>query len=168
MDNPKMTFSGWRGPKEPVRVVIPEGMLQVGRAAYNAYVTADRGAIFILEAALRWLSENPVVPTPEQTKKLLATVQFGAGREIDPHLIENLLLAWQRRMFLAPEPEVPEAIKDLLYAGNGLTSGDIDKKVIEAYRRGQKAACPTCGNTLGCVSCFDEAKTPTAEKAAQR
>ena len=45
-------------------------------------------------------------------------------------------------MFLAPEPEVPEEIKDLLWSIGG-TWMQTDKKhnneVAEAYRRGKEA-----------------------------
>jgi hypothetical protein len=43
-------------------------------------------------------------------------------------------MAWVLRMYLAPEPEVPEEIKDIL---DRTVKGDFD--VIEAFRRGQKA-----------------------------
>lgn len=57
---------------------------------------------------------------------------------------------WQRRMFLAPEQEVPEALKDLLIedenyvppqtvdTSKGMWLRTFNQIVIEAYRRGQK------------------------------
>jgi hypothetical protein len=134
---PKMTFSGWREPKEPIRVEVPEGMLQAGRAAYSGYVTAEEGARRILEAALRWQSENPVVPTDSQAYEL-----SGIGISTDKRSIsrtgivttQGIVEEWQRRMYLAPEPEVPEEVKDLMYKGGEM---EVDKRIIEAYRRGR-------------------------------
>lgn len=54
-----------------------------------------------LEAALRWLSENPIVPTKKQLENLWYESQ-GKGPE---GTIEHCIAEWQRRMFLAPEPE---------------------------------------------------------------
>ena len=50
-------------------------------------------------------------------------------------------------MYLAPEPEVPEEIQDLLYShtiGGYRSKGtealdQIDGRIIEAFERGQKA-----------------------------
>jgi hypothetical protein len=52
-------------------------------------------------------------------------------------------MAWVRRMYLTPEPEVPEEIKDLL-----LTRGchkdiepfkdELNLRMAECFRRGQK------------------------------
>jgi hypothetical protein len=129
-DKPKMTFSGWREPKEPVRVVIPEGMLQVGREAYNAYVTADRGATLILEDALRWLSKNPMVPTPAQFDAMVDGAHLSSF---------DVCVEWQRRMFLAPEPEIPEAIRDLFIR---MPEAEYTREqlAVEAFRRGQNSA----------------------------
>ena len=50
-----------------------------------------------LEAALRWQSENPQVPTEQQLSDMAA----------DAHVcMDEVIAEWQRRMYLAPEPEV--------------------------------------------------------------
>ena len=56
-----------------------------------------------------------------------------------------------RRMFLAPEPEVPEAIKDLLEGPEepGISAREANWRVIEAYRRGQR--------NFECRMCKDDA-----------
>ena len=59
----------------------------------------------------------------------------------------NEAITMVRHMYLAPEPEVPEEIQDLLYSHTigayrpeGTEALDqIDGRIIEAYRRGQKA-----------------------------
>ena len=56
----------------------------------------------ILEAALRWLAENPIVPTVEQCNEIarmwFAKHDFNATPR-------DFIAEWQRRMFAAPEPE---------------------------------------------------------------
>lgn len=133
------------------RFVVPEGMLKavmadilvVAVCAGKGMCLTEPSAKEILLRALRWLSENPIVPTPEETDRLLRGTQFGAGRELDPHLVENLLLAWQCRMFLAPEPEqeFSEAFNTLTTVGRvkdalmgcTLTAGDA-VELIDAVR----------------------------------
>lgn len=88
-----------------------------------------------LEAALRWLSENPIVPTLEQTEECRHLHRY----EFDPLkplcVYQQVAVEWQRRMFLVPEPEIPEEIKDLLWGKESLLSGE-NERVIEAYNRG--------------------------------
>ncbi len=106
-----------------VKIKVPEGMLQAGRAAYSAYVTAEEGSRRILEAALLWLAENPIMP---KTFDELPTVGYLSDSstwgtkgtpEYEQKRQENyldgmrcLLAEWQRRMFLAPVMEVPKSI----------------------------------------------------------
>lgn len=93
----------------------------------------------LLEAAIRWQAENPRVPTPQQKLEMAFR-----GPLNDVHF---LCAEWQRRMYLAPEPKAPEEIQDLLYShtiGGYRPKGtqaldQIDGRIIEAYRRGQKA-----------------------------
>ena len=60
--------------------------------------------------ALLWLSENPIVPTKEQLGPVvkecgkLSQSLYGYGGWI------WMITEWQRRMFLAPGPDMPEAI----------------------------------------------------------
>jgi hypothetical protein len=54
----------------------------------------------ILEAALRWLSENPRVPTDAQIEDMKIKLV-----PVHPHW-SNIVAEWQRRMFIAPDPEV--------------------------------------------------------------
>ena len=131
------------------KIVVPEGMLNAGRAAYSGYVTAEKGARRIIEAALRWLSENPIVPTDGFLKEMLCrdffggqnwtdlqVFFFGGQNWTDPQVFK-FCEEWQRRMFLAPEPEVPEAIKDLLWTIDGdKEDREHNTAILEAYRRG--------------------------------
>lgn len=120
------------------KYVIPEGMLKA--ASGQGFQTSK-----ILEAALRWLAENPIAPTPEQHMDISGMVRSQV--EHDDLTMWHFWAEWQRRMFLAPEPEIPEAVKDLLCdpvnAGRGFRFGDMADKVndsiLEAYRRGRES-----------------------------
>ena len=150
------------------RYVVPDGMLVAAAHMYHeqAQDGVDEGAMRdSLEAAIRWLAENPVTPktyaelptigylsdssswgtrgTPEYEQKRQENYLDGMSR---------LLAKWQRRMFLAPQPEVPEAIKDLMFypeatqdprpdhAFRSREYGTVTQGLIlEAYRRGLEA-----------------------------
>ena len=119
------------------RYVVPEGMKQAAEEAEEEYLcdgqSRDVCRKVILKAALRWQAKNPIVPTPEQLKDLWADYRGDGWKAV----CEYSAVEWQRRMYLAPEPEVSEGIKDLLSGGN------LDKLIIEAesrgFLRGQKA-----------------------------
>lgn len=120
------------------KIKVPEGMLLAasefdpGAGEYNIEP--------ILEAALRWMSENPIVPTSKQERDLVDSWI----KETSLGKTEYLVTEWQRRMFI--EPGVPEEVKDLLCAGDDIVKEayfrpDIyNERIIEAYRRGQKTS----------------------------
>ena len=120
------------------RYVVPEGMKQAAEEEY-LYDGQSRDVCrkVILEAALRWQAENPIVPTHAEVERILEMVQFQGLRGTSLDRLQDFVAMWQRRMYLAPEPEVSEGIKDLLSGGN------LDKLIIEAesrgFLRGQKA-----------------------------
>ena len=155
------------------KIVVPEGMLKVAMDAtrgftgygYDSYSDIPTSghignhATFAvaLEAALRWLCENPIHPSPEQWQRLFSAwnARIDASETLadSPHPIEDQLrftvIEWQRRMFLAPEPEIPDEIEDLLpFPPDVVIPGDdlyrqvkahLDNVATEAFRRGQKA-----------------------------
>jgi hypothetical protein len=101
-----------------------------------------------LEAALRWQSENLQVPTAEQARELFSVVDHPVGASGDGwnKVVSDIAVEWQRRMYLAPEPEVPDEIKDIgiLFdilepSRMGASAESVKKYGIECYRRGQKA-----------------------------
>ena len=116
------------------KYVVPEEGMSVALAAVSR---EDKSiASVAVLAFIRWQAESPKVPTVEQEKSM-----YDAWRENGRFKPENgaMMFAaseWQRRMYLAPEPEVPEEIKDLMWP-NARSAGDHDKSVIEAYRRGK-------------------------------
>jgi hypothetical protein len=117
------------------RIKVPDGMLKAVSENWPIRCMEDKAHVMAtLEAALRWLSENPILPSPPQ--------RINMSREFVTDKAWVLCEAWQRRMFIAPEPEVPEAVKDLLAPPgihtNFTVPNDIhDVQIIEAYRRGQ-------------------------------
>jgi hypothetical protein len=142
------------------RIVVPDGMLEAVEQNIDSCIDIDSCGIWsILAVALRWLSENPIVPTLPQ----LRAVESAAAHEPigSTGWLSDVLQEWVRRMFLAPEAKVPdEEIGDLLVkAGEEVMSlapgarGSTgwqwytpheaeahNKAVLEAFRRGQKSS----------------------------
>ncbi len=93
-----------------VKIKVPKGMLKAvedrygdvyASGFYRKVVTAD------LEAALRWLAENPIVPTRTEVESIIEPNLRG----LDAYdLVKASIAEWQRRMFLAPEPEAPKDV----------------------------------------------------------
>jgi hypothetical protein len=97
------------------KIVVPEEML---RAAFNeTHPTTGQYAILRdgLEAAMRWLSENPIQPTHEQCRDMIDRSGLQGERvpgiddrpRISTRQAKCLVVNWQRCMFLAPDPELP-------------------------------------------------------------
>lgn len=92
---------------------VPEGMLKAAGANSSGVDPCGFYLYMPLEAALRWLSENPIVPTDEQFENCLSSA---AGRPTtmewqnmtEWNRAKALCVEWQRQMFLAPELEAPE------------------------------------------------------------
>ena len=102
------------------RYVVPAGMLRVAMEHINMAMPESVSQSYHvkqgLEAAVRWLAENPVLPTVDQVRSISAeSIGVGYARDV------QVCAEWQRRMFLAPAPEIPEEIKDL------------DKKTISSW-----------------------------------
>ncbi len=137
------------------KIVVPPEMLKAVVSAMlknpveytglrNFEKDVAKSIAFGLEAALLWIGENPIVPTEEQAQEM---ARFGPLRDV------NFLCAeWQRRMFLAPEPEVPESVEETIeidyYESDNMPSGSVAVlkdgrrlvteeawRMIEAYRR---------------------------------
>lgn len=139
------------------KIKVPEGMLTAGNNAVMSQIccpcsTCVGNRESILEAALLWLSKNPIVPTYEQIESLLKIcVQNVPGKNGMTLYQKEFCKEWQRIMFLSPDPEVPEEIKDLLYCeqdrigihGDPVHASKLiwesDRRAIEAYHRGQRS-----------------------------
>ena len=126
------------------KIVVPEGML---KTAIQESRCADVSLMTVgLQSALRWLIENPILVSDEVAMEVWGTVTGKFSGKLIAAMFQNI----QRRMFLAPEQEVPEALKDLLIedenyvppqtvdTSKGMWLRTFNQIVIEAYRRGQK------------------------------
>jgi hypothetical protein len=116
------------------KYVVPEGGL---KAAFDAGETTPHtieGRVTdILEAFIRWQSENPPEITNEMKKR--------ADKYSDGHPWPEYRYAFTVA-YLSPEPEVPEAVKDLLWErleNDGRDVKDHNKYVLEAFRRGKES-----------------------------
>lgn len=124
-------------------IKIPNGMLHAAlneffkAASLNGYpsLTDLERMQFALKAALSWLSENPIIPTSGQVQ----VMQVYLHTQTADHGPGPLLSEWQRRMFLAPEPEVPREIRNLFIAEVDEPASEFNARIVEAYRLGQKA-----------------------------
>lgn len=89
-----------------------------------------------LEAFIRWQAENPPFPTVEQLGQMSFMGCVALNGNWDG---KNLCAEWIRRMYLAPDLEVPEEIKDLVLPFDMKTADGYRRNVaiIEAYRRGK-------------------------------
>lgn len=119
------------------KIKVPEGMLKAAREATRQWLLTE----VALEAALRWLSENPIVPTDEQYSDLSAElVKYNYSLPS----MKFAAIEWQRRMFLASEPEIPEEVRDFhawaeVYFGSHPELENIKDNFMKAYRRGKES-----------------------------
>ena len=129
------------------KIVVPTGMLKAAMNSIQPSVLV--GTISVsLKAALLWLSENPPVPTFRTVDECGSAGMCYADGLDGEFCRTKDVIEWQRLMFVAPEPEVPEEIKHLLWETtikfvpkeNPVTgiSEKHNRAVIEAFRCGQK------------------------------
>lgn len=128
------------------KVKVPEGMLKEAEGAIEKLIpvvyrsAAEPYAKIGLEAALIWLSENPIVPTYRQFDELERI--YDKPETEHKEAITAVLVEWQRRMFLAPEiPEIwmpfvrnapKDAVSLTIHGVNGTVLAEID---LESYRK---------------------------------
>lgn len=128
------------------KIVVPEGMMKAAIAAWRLHpirgYPPEDAVCKAVEAAVCWLSENPVVPTKEQANDLWKATT-GAQKDEWPILVAT---KFQRLLFLAPEPEAPESVKHLLLQGqwDPMPSRDVyNQRIIDAYNQGKKSSVPS-------------------------
>ena len=121
-------------------IKVPEGMLKAALERWPLHGDEDHRTLDRLEAALQWLSENPIVPTSEQSEELAERSGISTGN------VQYALSLWQRRMFLAPEPEIYSGVKDFAFLRDVVafdaTDGQKDFRVLlpgESQHRGHQA-----------------------------
>ena len=85
------------------KIIVPEGMLEAAREEWRNGRNSDLPSTLvnhILEDALLWLSENPIVPTYEQTETMRRMFRYTT----EPlRVYQDVATEWQRRCFLAPK-----------------------------------------------------------------
>ena len=88
-----------------------------------------------------WLSKNPILPTSEQLYSTIGRLSVAMCDIVWTKRDRAMIAEWQRRCFLAPEPEVQEEIKDLLYEKKrcDLWADETNFHIQEAFRRGQRS-----------------------------
>lgn len=145
------------------KYVVPPGMLEAairatkhftGCRPISEYEDPDPRVItnqitfkLALGAAVQWLAENPVGPNMQQALEL-QKISMGicsSYESLEPTAASESAVAveWQRRMLLAPDPTVPEEIKDMLLAEvepsreSYFHPATFNEKIKEAFRRGQ-------------------------------
>jgi len=139
------------------KIVVPKGMIEAvidhhpskGALQSDPDMLSTDTVTAVLEAAIRWMIENPIVPSTKDADKLWREAHTLSADSKTGHAGKDMLIEWQRMMFLAPEPEVPEEVKDLMskYADPKLQTDGLlramarghNEDIIEAYRRGQKS-----------------------------
>ena len=141
------------------KIKVPEGMLKA--ATEHVDMKNYTGSVVFgniktgLEAALLWLSKNPIVPSDEQINKLWESWAvpldpsakglgvYGPSRD----QIRFTSIEWQRRMFFDHEPEVRPFVKAFTRAFQGvtLTTQEADyivdevSTVAHGWNRGQRS-----------------------------
>ena len=139
------------------KYIVPEGLKQ---AIDECGLDKTRGRMWrftskeleaIGQTVVRWLAENPTVPTEAQIQAMYnhldSNPQLRTASATNSSYSAAMVAEWQRRMFLVSEPEVPDVVKDLiwsekLYAGdNGFVEDirQINNRILEAYRRGKES-----------------------------
>ena len=123
------------------KYIVPVGMLEAAARALTGGVALPIGTDsanqlkVAIEAVVQWIAENPIVPTDAQVMAMNAPVAAdwnGWARVA--------AVAWQRIMFVAPEPEIPRELALLLTRqGCTYTRDEIDGLIEKAYRIGQKS-----------------------------
>jgi hypothetical protein len=125
------------------KIKVLEGMLEaIHQALLEPIMNGTQPAYerLIGDRVCRWLSEHPKVPTDDDVLRM-CNIHPDSPEGYVPYAV-IVCSEWQRRMFVAPEPGVPEEIKDLILPD--IESGFFKPEIInarleEAFRRGQKA-----------------------------
>lgn len=121
------------------KYVVPKGMLKAAnREVYVGGIQQDCYELILmrgLEAAVKWMAENPIVPTPQQASKIWDDARAG-----DPKYTERACVEWQKIMYLGPEDPFERDCADIVpTVAEVLTLRRVELDMREAYERGRKA-----------------------------
>lgn len=115
------------------KIKVPEGMID---AADNTLVPR-KSKETILEAALEWLADNPIIPSDLEAAKLMQDAyDIGWKRPFSGlDYVTFYAAEWQKRMFLEPEYMIgSETIGQFC-----VRHQTIETAVKEAYELGRKS-----------------------------
>lgn len=156
------------------KLVVPDDRIARVVKKCDSRAVGEIVAAAVCNAFVEDLAENPIVLTHEQRVKL--TEKYWNLDVPATERFNNMICAFQRHMFLASEPEVPDEISDLMNAcvpGSSIAFEDVQKILVEAFNRGQKSSAikfgvwpMTPGNTA--ASSIDNNKYPTLEPQVPR
>jgi hypothetical protein len=79
------------------KIVVPDGMLKAARKRLAPNKWKQEVIKLCIEDSLRWLSENPIVPTISQIQDM----EKGSLYLEVAKCVRRQIREWQRRMFLA-------------------------------------------------------------------
>lgn len=99
------------------KIIVPEGMLKA--AQQKNCTCADCAAVFrdMLEHALLWLSENPIMPTEDEGNQMLGCPSEYHQMELRDLAIRGAV-EWQRRMFFAPASPYDDLFEHIFKASS--------------------------------------------------
>jgi hypothetical protein len=108
------------------KIVVPEGMLDAFRKAetHHGFLWDAKVLEAMLTAALRWLAENPMVPSHKQVQDIAQSNVYYTSD------VSKWIAEWQRRMFLAPEPEVRQFVKDAAHSFQAVTLTEAEFRYL--------------------------------------
>jgi hypothetical protein len=131
------------------KIVVPEGMLKAAERELSLRITMRGDVPCIpfekcLEAALRWLVSDVLTPESRRIFDVVQSKMKLSWRSPGDDSFCSMLDYLERR-FVAPEPEVPEAVKVLLL-DEKIPNADFSRptrrffndSILEAYRRGKE------------------------------
>lgn len=114
-------------------------------ASYPAASNTGHAAEIACEAFARALKEHPCPPTWEQVHEMQKDSPASDPKELWIWICAE----WPRCMFDAPEPEVPDGIRDMMLDASAPDSEHCffkpsvyNERIIEAYRRGKESREP--------------------------
>lgn len=94
------------------KYVVPDGM-RIAAGGNTGGVDPEGYILYLgLQGAIKWLSENPQMPTIKQLEEMWNQIPESTANYPYWQKVREVMAEWQRRMFLAPEP--PKSFPDPL------------------------------------------------------
>ena len=114
---------------------VPQGMVD---AVQDAILYTDPNRVkIILGHALTWLANNPIVPTRDRAIEIgnrWNGIHVAGGDTGHVHYTVDMMVDWQKEMFLKRKPELPQDVKALFW-NEGSIADPEDLEHNESIRR---------------------------------